>query len=297
MPIFPSPIPNTGLQQVVINLLENLPYISIHFAVPPEEQDLVVAVLSPLPMHGFEQRPHELIAHISTDAFDGDLLNEQLAFLPNPPNYHIRYQEEKNWNAQWEADYQPVIIGNFCGIRASFHAVISTVQYELIVHPQMSFGTGHHETTQLMVQLMKEEDFQTMEVLDMGTGTGVLGILAYKMGAKQVLCMDVDLWCVENALENCALNQTTGVEVRLREKMWRPESGQYDRILANINRNVLLKDIPSYVEGLREGGAMLLSGFYTRDCSQLLTLLKQLGMNEVQRISKNDWTALRLHRK
>ncbi len=297
MPIFPSPIPNTGLQQVVINLLENLPYISIHFAVPPEEQDLVVAVLSPLPMHGFEQRPHELIAHISTDAFDGDLLNEQLAFLPNPPNYHITYQEEKNWNAQWESAYQPVIIEDFCGIRASFHPNISTVKYELIVHPQMSFGTGHHETTQLMVQLMREEEFQETDVLDMGSGTGILGILAHKMGAKHVLCMDIDQWCVENALENCALNKTTRVEVRLREKMWRPGRAQYDRILANINRNVLLEDIPLYVEGLRKGGAMLLSGFYARDCSILLTLLSQLGMSEIQRISKNEWMALHLQKK
>ena len=296
MPTFRSPTRNTAPLRVAISLLKNHKYISVHFPLVADQQAIVIAILSPLPLIGFEEKPDELLVHFSTDAFEEQALKEQLDMLPFPLPYHLESQEEKNWNAQWESSYRPVLIGDFCGIRASFHPCIPSVSHELIVHPQMSFGTGHHETTQLMIRLMKGETFHQQEVLDMGSGTGVLGILAEKMGAKHVLCMDIDSWCIENALENCELNQTARVTVRLREENWRPESEQYDRILANINRNILLKDIPLYVEGLKKGGNLLLSGFYENDCAILMNKLAQLGMKELRRKVENDWTALLLQK-
>ena len=259
-------------------------------------QEWVLAILSALPFEGCEEKKEELVVHMKVADFREEALKEQLAMLPFSVPYTLTYQSEQNWNSLWEASYEPIILGNFCGIRAPFHSPLTSVRHELIIQPQMSFGTGHHETTQSVMLLMEEVEFEGKVVLDMGCGTGVLGILAENLGATEVLCMDIDERCIDNSLENCQLNQTAAVNVRLREEMWKPRVRKFDIILANINLNILSHDLPLYDQGLKKGGSLMLSGFYQSDCPVLLALLLDLGYQEVSRKVNNKWAALSLRK-
>ena len=267
-------------------------YLSLHFAIPPEMQPLVLAYLQEMPFLGFEERDTELLAYIEAVHFDPKALEECLQNLDIPITYSQQGLHKKNWNKEWESAYEPVKIGTFCAIRSYFHPPATDVQYELIIHPQMSFGTGHHETTQLVIRQMQEMDFRDKWVLDMGCGTGVLGILAEKLGALAVWGMDVDTWCIENSLENCQLNQTEKVRVRLRrdEPNWVHQS--FHTVIANINLNVLKADIPLYAQCLEKGGELLLSGFYREDVPELNRTLNSCGLKGVEIRTKNKWTAL-----
>ncbi|MEM6630084.1 MAG: 50S ribosomal protein L11 methyltransferase [Bacteroidota bacterium] len=270
----------------------NPAYLSIHFKVSPELQTIILASLHDLPFLGFEERATELVGYIETEEFDPKSLQDALKNLPVTVAYVLKRIPKKNWNKEWESNYDPIRVGNFCAIRTHFHPPSTDVQHELIIHPQMSFGTGHHETTRLVIRLMKDLSFHGKSVLDMGCGTGVLGILASVLGASKVLCIDVDPWCIENSLENCALNQTEGVKVRLREEMSNWTQASYDTILANINLNVLKVDIPRYARCVKEGGNLLLSGFYEGDQSKLSKILHNSGLQQEKSFSENRWTAL-----
>lgn len=276
--------------------METTTHIAVHLPVSGETQELVLAVLSSLPFEGCEEKEEELIVHIKAEDFREDSLQAQLALLPFSVPYSLTSQSDQNWNALWEASYDPILLGDFCRIRAPFHPPSPYVQHELIIQPQMSFGTGHHETTQSMMYLMQEVDFEQKVVLDMGCGTGVLGILAEKLGASEVECMDIDTRCIDNSLENCQLNQTATVVVRLREEMWKPADGRFDIILANINLNILTHDIPLYHRGLKKGGLLMLSGFYQSDSPVLLTILHNLGFEERSQKVRNKWAALSLRK-
>lgn len=204
--------------------------------------------------------------------------------------YEVRLIEARNWNQVWESNFQPVVIGDKCRIRASFHEPDTSIPLEIQIDPRMSFGTGHHETTWLMASWLLELPVDKKKVLDMGCGTGVLAILAAKMGASQVLAADIDPVCVESTVENATLNAVS-LSSRLSDIDTLTENG-FDLIMANINRNVLLEHLPSYAEKLNGGGRLLISGFYEGDDLEMLReKAEAAGLTQKGARSRNRWAA------
>jgi ribosomal protein L11 methyltransferase len=194
----------------------------------------------------------------------------------------------QNWNSQWEKNFSPIRVGERCLVRAHFHPP-ENVEYELVITPKMSFGTGHHETTQLMISFLLELDCLDKKVLDMGTGTGVLAILAEKKGAQTLLAVDHDPWCVENTQENIDLNECQKISTELNSRV--PRLDHCDLVLANINRNVLLEQIKDYATLLKTGGDLLMSGFYIDDLEMIQTECESSGFRFIRNFEKNRWVA------
>ena len=232
-----------------------------------KELDALIALLNELPFNGFEiidQKTVHTFVHAEDrdEAFEA-ALSQVYKTIP------YRFQEEKiemqNWNAEWEKDFEPVVVDDFCAVRADFHAPIQNVQYEIIVTPQMSFGTGHHETTRGMMTMMRKMDFEGKKVLDFGCGTGVLAILAAKMGAKAILGVDIDDNAYMNSVHNCTQNNVSNIAVLKGDLLVTDPT--YDIILANINRHVILDTLPSLSEKLSPGANLLISGILHSDVS------------------------------
>ena len=194
----------------------------------------------------------------------------------------------QNWNKKWERGFSPIKIGDNCLVRTDFHSPMG-YKYELIITPKMSFGTGHHQTTQMMISFLLEVDCKDKRVLDMGTGTGVLAILAEKRGANSILAVDNDPWCVENTKENIGLNQCEYISAELDDSV--PTNKKFDLVLANINRNVLLEQIGVYGQILTPGGDLLLSGFYVNDLVKIQTCCKDYGFKFLCNFKNDDWIA------
>ncbi len=201
----------------------------------------------------------------------------------------------QNWNAIWESAYEPVTIAGKCQVRAPFHNPELGMQYDIVIEPKMSFGTAHHETTSLMLELLLAEDITGKRVLDMGCGTGVLAILAYKMQAAQVVAIDNDDWAFANATDNMLKNEAAPVMVIQGEVSSIPSPG-YDLIIANINRNVLLNDIPAYAGFLNRKGTLLVSGFYEHDLDQIRQVADQAGLLYVGHKTANQWVGAKFVR-
>ncbi len=199
---------------------------------------------------------------------------------------------ERNWNQEWENDYPMVVIDDICSVRAPFHKALPNVKYDIVIEPKMSFGTAHHETTYQMIQYLMESDVKGKAVLDMGCGTGVLAVLAAKMTAESVVAVDNDEWAFRNCSENVLLNNTPEISVFLGDSSL-PELGIYDIIIANINRNILLKDIPVYSKHIYSGGKLFLSGFYTEDLSMITNKAIECGFAFDGNKTRNNWVAAR----
>lgn len=259
--------------------------------------DILVARLDDIEFESFVEDGEGLKAYVQTEFLDGNAVNDILSEFSKLTDisFTINKLNKQNWNAEWESNYQPVFINKNCVIRAHFHNAISDVEYEVIVTPKMSFGTGHHETTALMINEMFAIDFKGKSVLDMGSGTGVLSIMASKLGASDIVGIDIDQWAFENARENAALNQTTDIKFIHANANAIPDSS-FDIILANINRNVLLQDIYLYVDVMSNASEMILSGFLIEDASLILNLTEQLGLSLVVEKNKNKWQMLRLRK-
>ena len=195
-----------------------------------------------------------------------------------------------NWNEEWEKNFEPIVIADACAVRAPFHKPFN-VQYEIVIEPKMSFGTGHHETTFMMLQFILENTFEGKTVLDMGCGTAVLAILAEMRGASKVDAIDIDDWCVENSEENVLRNHCKYISVKLGDASVLPTSETYDTIIANINRNILLNDMEIYSKGLKMGGELYLSGFYKEDLPIIIECCNKLGLQFVENKEKNNWIA------
>ena len=257
-----------------------------------------------------------LMADAGCDSFmDGDSENELLCYIPEKdyqedvfkdllesPQYpevtlswSVAPMEDKDWNSAWEANYEPVLIDGKCYIRAPFHTPMPEAEYEIVIEPKMSFGTAHHATTAQMVSYLLETDVRDKTVLDMGAGTGVLAILATMKGASPVTAIDNDEWAYRNGLENAQHNHCEHLKVLLGDASLLGEE-HYDIILANINRNILLQDIPQYVQCMNDGALLFLSGFYEEDLPALRYCCAQNGMRYLDHKVKDKWVAARFER-
>jgi ribosomal protein L11 methyltransferase len=223
----------------------------------PEQNEILIALLADIGFDGFEETENYLKAFIPEIKFDKETLDA--VTNSNNLSYALTVIEQQNWNAQWESSFEPVVVNNFAAIRAGFHQPVKNVQHEIIITPKMSFGTGHHATTFLMMEQMSALNFTNKSVVDFGTGTGVLAILAEKMGASAITAIDNDDWSIENAKENISTNNSKNIALQKAESI--PLNQKYDIILANINLNVILQNMPLITKACRPGTQILLSGF------------------------------------
>lgn len=252
------------------------------------DADLMIARLDGLGFNGFVEEEGAILAY--HEISDGGVDIEDMLRKENIPVASIKTIEDKNWNEVWESDYQSVIIGNELMVRAPFHPATDDVKYDIIIEPRMAFGTAHHETTEQMLMLISEMDMHSKRVLDMGCGTAVLAILAYKMGAGDVLAIDNDEWAYRNSLDNVEINAATDIEVQEGDAALL-ENKEFDIIFANINRNILLKDIPAYASVLAQPGKLLMSGFYTEDLLLIEEKANASGLRLESTCVKNNWVA------
>ncbi|RKQ50415.1 [LSU ribosomal protein L11P]-lysine N-methyltransferase [Roseivirga pacifica] len=210
--------------------------------------------------------------------------------------YELKKVPKVNWNEEWEKNYDPIEVGDQVYIRATFHAPKPEVPYDIVINPKMSFGTGHHATTHQMVALQMGIDHQDKDVIDIGAGTGILAIMAAKLGAKSVAATDIDDWCIENAEENFGLNNITPAFVKQGVIADLKLTETYDIVLANINTNILLEEMEHYVNLMRDEAYLLLSGFYSFDQEQILEKAESLGLKKVKDSERNKWAALVLQK-
>ena len=255
------------------------------------QHDMLTTMLADIGFDSFMEDEHSLKAYCSNENRD-DLAVENLLSDPAFFDIHLLNVEEmpdKDWNELWEASYQPVVVNERCRVRAPFHEPDPSFEFDLVIEPKMSFGTANHETTAQIIQLMLETDFQGKEVLDMGSGTAVLAILAKKLGAARTVAIDNDEWAYRNAFTNCELNDISDIEIVLGDAL--AIQGQYDVVLANINRNILLRDMHYYVNAMRENAHIFFSGFYTEDLDSIKTEAERLGLRYCRHLSRNNWVA------
>jgi len=268
-------------------------FIQVTVQTPDELTDIITAELSQVGYDTFMETENGLCAYITEDIFSEATLQavlhkyQEIAALP----YSTEKIPQQNWNEEWEKNFEPLLISGTCSVRASFHPQPDNVSYDIIINPKMSFGTGHHETTTLMIQNQLELDHAGKRILDMGCGTGILAILAAKLGADKVVAVDIEDWTVENARENAALNNTP-VEVRLGNVDVVRHDQPYNILLANINRNVLLADIPVYATLLHPGGTLVMSGFYTEDMDAILEVSLANSLDFISTREKNNWISV-----
>jgi ribosomal protein L11 methyltransferase len=268
-------------------------YIEVSFQSSPALSELLVALLSEEEYESFEETETGLKAYIPSSKFDEEKIKEVLERLMTQGNISYTHTliKERNWNQLWESNFEPVMIGDLVYVRAPFHPVKPGIQYDLVIEPKMSFGTGHHATTSLMMEEMLKMDLADETVLDMGCGSGILAILAAKLGAKNILAIDVEEWAFNNAFENCRRNQSQHIIVQ------KGDAGlihgkTFDVILANINRNILLEDMEAYMRALRNEGHLLMSGFVTDDLAKMQDAGIKLNLRLENQASKNQWALI-----
>jgi ribosomal protein L11 methyltransferase len=256
-------------------------------------REIVLAFLGELPFDSFEEVAAGLNAYIPAEAHTAETeaqvaaLGEQFAF-----RYERRFIPAQNWNAVWESNFQPIRIGGFCAVRASFHPPASGVAHEIVINPQMAFGTGHHATTYLVMEQMQHEDFNGAAVLDFGCGTGILAILAGKMGAARIDAVDIERPAYENTLENAALNGTPQIAAYHGTLETVPPA-QYGFILANINRNVILASLGALYQRLASDGVLLVSGILLADEQLVLEKAALVGFKPDVQTRRDEWCCLR----
>ncbi len=276
-------------------------YLVLHFKFDNTEEfvaDVLAAQLGEIGFDSFVKTTEGLDAYILEKEFNEASLSQLISDFPFDAEITFKKEhlEDKNWNEEWEKNFfEPIIISDKCIIHSTFHKDIPKLPYDIIINPKMAFGTGHHETTSLIITEILETEMKGKRVLDMGCGTSVLAILASMRGASELTAIDIDDWCVDNSLENLALNNIKNVDVKLGDASLLPGI-QFDIILANINRNILLNDMASYVNCLSKGGLLFISGFYTEDVPILEKKANELGMKMLYFKQKNNWAAMKLVR-
>ena len=267
-------------------------YIEYKFTISPLSpwSEILIAELGERGFESFVENDLGIDAYILKEEWnEGILQNLQVLGSPGVEiTWNHSEIEQQNWNAEWEKNFHPIIVSDQCMVRAPFHEPID-VAFDIVIEPKMSFGTGHHETTHMMLQHILDNDMKNKTVLDMGCGTGVLAILAKMKGAKHVEAIDIDEWCYLNTVENaerneCELDAMQGNSALLDGK-------KYDIIFANINRNILLEDIPIYANCLNASGALYLSGFYLDDLDVISSKCAEYDLEFVKNYEKNNWVS------
>lgn len=272
-------------------------YIEVTFTLSPwseTAQDVLTGMAGEIGFESFVEEGECLKAYIQQKLYDEQALKEMVADFPMPEvsiSYSAMEQEDKDWNEEWEKNFfKPIIIGEKCIIHSTFHKDIPQMEYDILINPQMSFGTGHHETTNLIVSRLLETDLQGKSVLDMGCGTSILAILSSKRGADPITAIDIDDWCVSNSADNIRLNQIDNISVKLGDaNLLRTERPTFDLIIANINRNILVADMDAYAVCMKEGSRIFLSGFYVEDIPVIKESLEKNGLTFVGYHENNRW--------
>ena len=275
--------------------MSNIIYLGYYFKVEPL-QPAVEILIAELGYEGFEsfvETDEGVTAYIQKEEWYDTIL-EDIQIL-NSDEFEITYTfeeiEQTNWNAEWEKNFNPIIVDNKCSVRAPFHDKPNT-EFDIVIEPKMSFGTGHHETTHMMIQHILKNDFTNKSVLDMGCGTGVLAILTEMKGAKPIDAIDYDNWCYLNSLENVERNNCNYITVIEGDASVLKDK-KYDVIIANINRNILLQDMGTYVSCLKEKGMLFLSGFYNDDIPLIQTECEKYMLKFEEKLERNNWVSLK----
>jgi len=273
-------------------------YVALRCKVKPKNpgSDIVIGLLSEVGFESFVETEMGVDAFIPEANFEPGILTEKLANDFFSVDFEIEKIAHQNWNQKWEDDYPLVNIDNRCVIRAPFHEFNESVEYDILIQPQMSFGTGHHATTELMVREILSMNWSGKKVLDMGSGTGVLAILAEKMKAEQVLAIEIDEHAAINCQENVDRNNCIHIDVENGTSS-QIKARTFDAIFANINLNVLLGDLKLYIDSLNPRGEILLSGFYFGDRMQLIEPLERLGLLQCTAKHIDNWSILRFQKK
>lgn len=274
--------------------MSNIIYKGYYFKVEPLQPavEILIAELGYAGFESFVETEEGVTAYIQKEEWNQNIL-EDIQIL-NSDEFDITYThediEQTNWNAEWEKNFNPIIVDDVCAVRAPFHEKFDT-EYDIIIEPKMSFGTGHHETTHMMIQHILQNDFKDKSVLDMGCGTAVLAILAEMKGAQPIDAIDIDNWCYLNSLENVERNNCKHISVYEGEASLLKDKN-YDIIIANINRNILLQDIATYAKCLNPNGSLFLSGFYEEDIPLIEKECNANNLQHLKTLKRNNWVAL-----
>ena len=277
-------------------------YIECQFKLSPFQpfNEIIVSQLGELEFESFVEEAGESIvkAYIPKNLFEEDKVQEVLELFKGELTANFSFQtiEKVNWNKKWEENFDAVEVDDFCYVRAPFHESKAEFQHEIIIEPKMSFGTGHHQTTQMMIELMKDIDFEGKSVLDMGSGTGILAALAKKMGSEKTDAIDIEEWAFENMKENFQRNKVDVKAYLGDAELLSSLSNSYDVVIANINKNILLRDFPIYNKSLKSKGLLLLSGFYQSDEEDIVASDSLKGYTKVDIRMKDGWCALKLQK-
>lgn len=275
-------------------------YIEVVFTIKPFEEyigDILASELGEIGFDSFVPEENGITAYVSEEYYDEEKLRELVAgFSYAALSYKTEFVQQKDWNEEWEKNFfQPIVIGNQCVIHSSFHKDVPVAKYDIVIDPKMSFGTGHHETTSLMVEEILKMDVEGKKVLDMGCGTSILAILAALRGAQDVTAVDIDPWCTENSEENIRLNHVEGIKILLGGAE-RLKGMTFDIIIANINRNILLNDMKSYADCLPVGGELYMSGFYKDDVPVIEAEANRNNLTLKYFREKNNWVVVKVVR-
>ncbi len=269
-------------------------YLKITLPCSASLHEILIAELSHLNYDSFQEIDEELQAFVKEEFFDETNLNSIVEKYGITADIKVEKLEDINWNEQWEKNFDPVYIDDMVHIRATFHEPQASYKYDIIINPKMAFGTGHHETTHLMIAEQLTINHKGKCVLDVGTGTGVLTIMAYKLGASALTATDIDDWCIDNSRENLEMNQVKNFKILQGtiDKLTLPE--QYDIIYANINKNVLMAEIPYYSSLIKDNGLLVLSGFYSKDIDDLKEKAAKNKLSFLHAKTRNNWALIRL---
>ncbi len=259
--------------------------------------DVLAAVLGEVGFESFLECEGGLTAYIQQSLCDYTTICEAVEHFPLPDTkitfFYIE-AEDRDWNEEWEKNFfQPIVIGNRCVVHSTFHTDVPQVEFDIVINPQMAFGTGHHETTSLIVGELLEAELAGKSLLDMGCGTSILAILARMRGAAPCLAIDIDDWCVRNSIENIALNGLDSIDIELGDASALTGKGPFDVVIANINRNILLADMAQYVACMHPGSELYMSGFYVEDIPAIRQEAERLGLTFVHHREKNRWAAVK----
>lgn len=279
-------------------------YLEVTFHTNPCTEtinDVLSAFCAEIGFESFVNTDGGILAYIQAARYDENALKAILKTFPiegTTITFDVKEMEDKNWNEEWEKNFfQPIVIDNRCVIHSTFHKDVPKAEYDIVINPQMAFGTGHHETTSLIIGELLDTDLKGKSVLDMGCGTSILAILAAMRGAYPLTAIDIDDWCVNNSKDNIALNHVEGITVELGDASLLKGRKPFDVIIANINRNILLADMAQYAACMHSGSEIFMSGFYVEDIPYIRAEGERLGMEFVHHKEKNNWAAVKLRMK